>query len=94
VGGRKQKQGTPWGDQVLNRGQVLICHGADDIRRVFSDHEVILGLGITGMVNVPVLLAGRSMATMNMGHADDRFSPDDGPAMAMLAGLALPLVLA
>jgi hypothetical protein len=94
VGGRKQKQGTPWGDQVLNRGQVLICHGADDIRRVFSDHEVILRLGITGMINVPVLLAGRSMATMNMGHADDRFSLDDSPAMAMLAGLALPLVLA
>ncbi|HEY8610517.1 MAG TPA: GAF domain-containing protein, partial [Roseomonas sp.] len=79
VGGRKKKQGTPWGEQVLDRGQPLICHGPDDIRRVFSDHELILSLGIGGMVNIPVLFAGRSHATMNMSHAGDRFSEIDFP---------------
>ncbi|MEJ1978003.1 MAG: hypothetical protein WDN49_19725 [Acetobacteraceae bacterium] len=42
VGGRKQKQDTPWGEQVLDRGEILICHGPADIERVFADHVVIL----------------------------------------------------
>jgi hypothetical protein len=94
VGGRKQKQDTPWGDQVLDRGQILICHGATDIERVFADHALILSLGITGMINVPVLFAGRSIATMNMSHAQDRFRQEDFPDMAILSALLLPLVLA
>lgn len=93
VGGRKQKRNTPWGEQVLHRGEILVCQDPADIRRVFADHELILSLGITAMVNVPVLFAGRSMATMNMSHAKDRFGAADYPALGMLAGLLLPLVL-
>ncbi len=92
VGGRKQKRDTPWGEQVLDRGEILICHDEADIRRVFADHERILGLGITAMVNVPVLFAGRSAATMNMSHAGDRFGPADFPVLSVLAALLLPLV--
>jgi hypothetical protein len=94
VGGRKQKLDTRWGEHVLDRGQILICHGAADIERVFADHALILSLGITGMINVPVLFASRSVATMNMAHAEDRFTEADFPAVTMLAGLLLPLVLA
>jgi GAF domain-containing protein len=94
VGGRKQKQNTPWGEQVLDRGEILVCDDADDIRRVFSDHELILSLGVTAMINVPVLCAGRSVATMNMSLAQGRFSEVDYPTLNILAGLLLPLVLA
>jgi len=94
VGGRKQKQDTPWGARVLDRGEILICHDPADLRRVFADHALILSLGVTSLINVPVLFAGRSMATMNVGHAEDRFSEADFPEMAMLASLLLPLVLA
>jgi GAF domain-containing protein len=94
VGGRKQKQNTPWGEQVLDRGEILFCHSPAEIERVFADHVVILGLGVTSMINVPVLFAGRSIATMNMSHAEDRFQEEDIPVMIMLAALLLPLVLA
>lgn len=79
---------------MLDRGQILICHGSADIQRVFADHALILSLGITGMINVPVLFAGRSIATMNMSHARDRFGEEDFSAMTTLAALLLPLVLA
>lgn len=93
VGGRKQKQDTEWGAQVLDRGEPLICHSRADIERVFADHALILRLGIGGMVNIPVLFGGRSVATMNVSHAGDRFSPQDFPALRTLAALLLPLVL-
>ncbi len=93
IGGRKQKQNTPWGEQVLDRGEVLLCHGPGEIERVFADHALIHSLGVNGMVNIPVLFAGRSIATMNMSHAD-RFQEADVPAMTILAALLLPLVMA
>ena len=93
IGGRKQKQGTEWGAQVLDRGEPLICHTPADIARVFADHELIFSLGIGSMINVPVLLGGRSFATMNMSHAGDRFSDDDLPTLRVLAALLLPMVL-
>jgi hypothetical protein len=94
VGGRKQKQNTPWGEQVLDRGQMLICNGAAEIERVFADHALILSLGIAALINVPVLLAGRSMATMNVARANGGFAVEDYPDMELLAGLLLPLVIA
>jgi len=93
IGGRKQKQGTEWGAQVLDRGEPLICHSPADIRRVFVDHELILSLGIGAMINVPVLLGGRSFATMNMSYAEDRVGEKDLPTLRVLAALLLPLVL-
>lgn len=93
VGGRKQKQDTEWGAQVLDRGEALICHSPADIERVFADHALIFSLGIGGMINVPVLFANRSMATMNVSHAGDRFSEADLPTLRTLAALLLPLVL-
>jgi hypothetical protein len=94
IGGRKQKRSTPWGEQVLDRGQILVCHGPADIRRVFADHELIISLGITAMINVPIFFAGRSVATMNMSHADDRFGVECYPDMRLFATMLLPLVLA
>src|SRR6266568_4462272 len=32
VGGRKPKQGTPWGEIVLERGEVFIARNADEVR--------------------------------------------------------------
>ena len=93
IGGRKQKLNTPWGEQVLDRGEVLLCHGPGSIEHYFADHVLIRSLGVNGMVNIPVLFAGRSIATMNMSHAD-RFQDADVPAMRVLAALLLPLVMA
>jgi GAF domain-containing protein len=94
VGGRKQKKGTPWGERVLDRGEFYIAKGPDDIKWAFSDHELIASLGITGMINVPILFGGRCIGTLNISHEAGRFTEADFPAARTLAGLVLPLVLA
>ncbi len=93
VGGRKQKRDTEWAAVTLLRGEIFVAQGEAAIRRHFDDHERILGLGIREIVNVPVLLAGRSMATMNLSRPAVRFTDAERPALAVLAGLLLPLVL-
>lgn len=94
VGGRKKKQDTHWGKKTIDEGQLYICHTLDDIKRTFFDHTLITSLGIAGMVNVPVMLAGRCIASLSISAATDRFSEADAPELALIAGLSLPLVLA
>jgi GAF domain-containing protein len=94
VGGRKRKAGTPWGEQVLDRGRVFICHSPEDITRAFTDHDLIFSLGVGGMINVPILIGGRCIGTLNISAAGDRFHESDIPDGRLLAGLLLPLVMA
>ena len=93
VGGRKQKKDTHWGKATIDQGQLYICHTAADIERTFFDHALILSLGVGGMVNVPVMLGGRCVASLSISAATDRFSEADAPQLALIAGLTLPLIL-
>ena len=93
LGGRKQKPGTPWGERVLDRGEIFIAHGPADIEWAFSDHALIFSLGITGMMNVPILFRGRCIGTLNISHEAGRFTDADAPMARLLAGLLVPLLL-
>jgi hypothetical protein len=94
VGGRKPKRGTPWGAIVLDRGEPFIGRTADDIRRAFDDHPLILGLGCQSVLNVPVCFQGRAVGTMNLLHEAGWYDEADVPAGRLLAGLLLPDFLA
>ena len=93
VGGRKQKKDTHWGKKTLDEGGLYICHNAADIERTFFDHALIFSLGVGGMVNVPVMLGGRCVASLSISAAGDRFSEADAPQLGLIAGLTLPLIL-
>ena len=90
VGGRKRKRGTPWGEIVLDAKEIWTGYGADDMRWAFADHELILSLGIMAMMNVPIVLLGRCLGTLNISHASDPFGPADHPQAHLLASLLAP----
>jgi len=92
-GGRKPKQGTPWGDAVLDRGEVFIAPDAAGVRAAFTDHALLAQLGISAILNVPIRLRGRVLGTMNLSHQAGHFtSAMIGPGR-VLAGLLAPLLL-
>lgn len=72
-GGRKQKRDTAWGQQVLERGEPYIGSTAHDIRANFNDHEVILGLGLESVLNVPIKFEGQTIGTMNLLHDENYY---------------------
>jgi GAF domain-containing protein len=92
-GGRKPKQGTPWGDQVLDRGEVFIAADAEGVRAAFSDHALLARLGIGAILNVPIRFRGRVLGTMNLSHEAGHFSSDMIGPGRILAGLLVPLLL-
>lgn len=87
TGGRKDKRDTPWGRHVLEEGRPFIGVEADDIRANFDDHEVILGLGLESVLNVPVRRYGRTVGTMNLLHERGYYGPADLDCGHCLAGL-------
>ncbi len=88
-GGRKQKRDTDWGRQVLDRGEPFIGRTADDIRAHFNDHDVILGLGLESVLNVPIRHGGHTLGTVNLLHGPDHYTKDHlGPAQEIAALLA------
>lgn len=86
VGGAKPKRDTDWGRQVLQERRVFVGEGAAAIRAHFPDHDVILGLGLRSIVNVPVVGRGACLGTLNLLWAAERVAPAQ-VALARLLGL-------
>lgn len=93
VGGRKQKQGTAWGSHVLEKGEFHISHNEDDIRKTFFDYELIFSLGATGMINIPLLVGGFCVGTLNVSNVAGFFSEADYPTARIFGALTVPLLL-
>jgi len=94
VSGRKPKQGTPWGEQVLDRGEIFVANSADEVRAAFADYELIFSLGIGAVMNVPIRFRGRSLGTMNICSEAGWFIDADHTPGRLLASLLVPPLLA
>ncbi|MBO1075081.1 GAF domain-containing protein [Roseomonas marmotae] len=90
VGGRKPKRDTDWGRQVLLEGRRFEGEGEAAIRAHFADHEVILGLGLRSIVNLPILVAGECLGTLNLLWPEESLDPAHIAAARLLALLATP----
>ena len=93
VGGRKRKTMTPWTRQLLRRGELFVGEGDAVLREVFDDHARIASLGLHAVLNVPLLDAGRCLATFNVLGSRPRWLPQERLLVQLLAVLATPWVL-
>jgi GAF domain-containing protein len=93
VGGRKQKQGTPWSRVVLDRGEVFVARNPDEVREAFADHELIASLGVGSIMNIPLAWRGRRVGTMNVSHEAGWFTGQDAEAGRLIAAFVVPSLL-
>jgi hypothetical protein len=68
VSGAKKMGPTPWGDLVIKRGQPYIGNDAQAIKWAFFDHELIASLGCESVLNIPVVVEGQTLGTLNLLH--------------------------
>lgn len=85
IGGRKPKRDSEWRRRVLEKGEVFIGHDSDDIRWVFDDSALILSLGLTAVLNVPIKSEGRVVGTMNMLDQTAHYKVQDAEIGAVIA---------
>jgi GAF domain-containing protein len=94
VGGAKRKTRTPWTRHLLEQCRVFVGGGDGVLAEVFDDHASIASLNLHAVVNVPIIRAGRCLATFNVLGRQERWQERDIAAIRMLALLSAPHVLA
>lgn len=87
VSGTKPVNTTGWARRVLHEQKIFVANDIERIAEVFDDHELIRSLGCESVINVPVILAGRVVGTINCLHEAGHYTEE---RVAAAEALKLP----
>lgn len=68
VSGTKPANETDWSRQVIKEKRTFVANDIEGIAAVFYDHELIKSLGCESVINVPVVIGGEVLGTINCLH--------------------------
>ena len=74
--GTKPIRYDSWFDIVHKERRYFVANTIIDIAKVFSDHELIDSLGCQSVVNMPVVLGGELVGTVNMLDVEGYYTPE------------------
>ncbi|RYH07151.1 GAF domain-containing protein [Tropicimonas sp. IMCC6043] len=74
--GTKPIEINPWFEIVHGRHETFVANTLADIDKVFPDADLIGRLGCGSVVNLPILLGGGVVATVNILHEEGYYSPE------------------
>ena len=76
VSGTKPANVTDWSRQVIENKQTFVANDIEGIRAVFDDHELIRSLGCESVINVPIVVGGEVLGTINCLHEAGFYTRD------------------
>jgi hypothetical protein len=76
VSGTKPIQRDAWFDIVHGERRTFVANTIEDIAKVFPDHAVIASLGCGSVINLPVVLEGDLVATINLLDSAGFYTPE------------------
>ena len=91
VSGTKPIHRDQWFDIVHGERQSFVANTIAEIAGVFPDFELIASLGCGSVMNLPVVLQGELVATVNMLDEEHHYTPER--VAAAEASLAIPAKL-
>ncbi|PIP00127.1 conserved hypothetical protein [uncultured Pleomorphomonas sp.] len=65
VSGTKPYNETHWSEITLNQRKTFVANSIEDIAKVFGDYPLIRSLGCESVINVPIVVAGEVVGTIN-----------------------------
>lgn len=68
VSGTKPANETDWSRQVIQEKRTFVANDIAGIAAVFVDHELIQSLGCESVINVPIIVGGNVLGTINCLH--------------------------
>lgn len=68
VGGWKPLPPGPWRETVIEGARTFSAETIEEIAVVFPDYELIRSLGCESAMNLPVVVAGKVIGTVNLLH--------------------------
>lgn len=76
VSGTKPYNETYWSEITLKNKQTFVANTIGEIAKVFYDHELILSLGCESVINVPIIVDGLVVGTINCLHEEGFYTDE------------------
>ena len=74
VSGTKPIERSTWTEIVLDRHESFVANNINDIAKVFSDYKLIDSLGCQSVCNLPIVLDGKLLGTVNCLDEENYFT--------------------
>ena len=74
--GTKPVQHDAWFEIVHGQKRSFVANTIEDIAKVFPDFELIKSLGCGSVINLPVVLRGHLVATINLLHVEHYYTAE------------------
>lgn len=74
--GEKPIEDNAWTAQVQGRHEIFVANSIAEIAAVFPDHALIQSLGCESCMNIPIVVQGRVIGTLNCLHVAGHFTPN------------------
>lgn len=74
--GEKEMQPNAWSVHVEEQQQTFVANTIEEIAAVFPDHELIQSLGCESCINIPVVVAGQVIGTLNCLHEAGHYTAE------------------
>ena len=91
VSGTKPIHVDPWFELVVLGHNLFVANTLDEISKHFPDYELIGSLGCGSCINMPVIVGGKVLGTVNMLDVEHHFTPE---RVKLVEHLGLPAVAA
>lgn len=76
VSGTKPYNETHWSEITLKQKKTFVANTISDIADVFDDHELIKSLGCQSVINVPIVVDGSVIGTINCLHEEGFYTEE------------------
>lgn len=87
LSGEKPLLRDRWTETVVDRGETFVANSVAEFADVFADHALIRSLGLESCLNLPIVVAGRLIGTLNCLAGPGHYTPE---RVAAAEGLKLP----
>ncbi|MEO9517532.1 MAG: GAF domain-containing protein [Paracoccaceae bacterium] len=74
--GEKPISDDAWTQQVQGRQETFVANSIEEIAAVFPDHALIQSLGCESCLNLPIVVNGNVIGTLNCLHDAGHFTPE------------------
>lgn len=76
LSGRKPRAETYWSKWVLDDQKTFVANDSAGIAEVFFDHELINSLGLESVINVPIVVNGYTIGSVNCLHEAGHYTAE------------------
>ena len=93
LNGIKKLTNTDWSKMVLVNGNVYIGYNSNDIKLSFPDYELIEKLGCRSVMNIPLILKGDVVGSVNLLNKENWYNEHQVQVAKMLSSKVANLII-